>query len=386
MSELTNTKPPVHIRRQLLATASALVLLASVYGARDAKAEDADRPTVWLEVGGQLERVDGGFTPFEPKFLGQDSDTYKPVSPIDAQRPSRYSYGGEGKIAFQPEGSDWVLSGGLRYGRGNGGRQADKQLPAQILHERLGFPPAPYTQTARYQAFSQTQTHNSQSDLLLDFMAGKDVGVGIFGRPGSSVLSAGVRFAQFTARDGIANYARPKVGFENKYDTGTKYLAKGRFHNYMLKADRAESFHGIGPSLQWNSSDAVIGNPDNAEVMFDWGVNASLLFGRQKTKLQHRTQDLYFRPKVYTNQFDFFSTHSKLIYDNTVPRTRSRTVTVPNIGGFAGLSLRWTNAKVSLGYRADYFFGAMDAGIDTRVTKDRSFYGPFASISVGLGG
>jgi hypothetical protein len=57
---------------------------------------------------------------------------------------------------------------------------------------------------------------------------------------------------------------------------------------------------------------------------------------------------------------------------------------VPNVGGFIGASLRWSNAKVSLGYRGDFFFGAMDGGVDTRVSKDRDFYGPFASIAVGL--
>jgi hypothetical protein len=61
-------------------------------------------------------------------------------------------------------------------------------------------------------------------------------------------------------------------------------------------------------------------------------------------------------------------------------------VIVPNIGGFAGLSVRFPNAKVSLGYRADAFFGAMDGGIDVRKTYDRDFYGPFATISIGLGG
>jgi len=61
-------------------------------------------------------------------------------------------------------------------------------------------------------------------------------------------------------------------------------------------------------------------------------------------------------------------------------------VIVPNIGGFAGLSLRFPNAKVSFGYRADAFFGAMDGGIDARKTYDRDFYGPFATISIGLGG
>jgi hypothetical protein len=57
---------------------------------------------------------------------------------------------------------------------------------------------------------------------------------------------------------------------------------------------------------------------------------------------------------------------------------------VPNIGGFAGVSLKFPNAKISFGYRADLFLGAMDGGIDTRDSRDRMFYGPFASIAVGL--
>lgn len=52
----------------------------------------------------------------------------------------------------------------------------------------------------------------------------------------------------------------------------------------------------------------------------------------------------------------------------------------------AGFSVRFPNAKVSFGYRADLFFGAMDSGWDTRQTRDRSFYGLFASVSIGLGG
>jgi hypothetical protein len=59
---------------------------------------------------------------------------------------------------------------------------------------------------------------------------------------------------------------------------------------------------------------------------------------------------------------------------------------VPNIGGMAGLSLKFPNAKVSLGYRADFFFGAMDGGIDIAHKENVGFYGPFAAISIGLGG
>ncbi len=65
--------------------------------------------------------------------------------------------------------------------------------------------------------------------------------------------------------------------------------------------------------------------------------------------------------------------------------TRSRRVTVPNVGGFAGLSYNYANAKLSFGYKADFFFGAIDGGIDVRKSENRAFYGPYASISIGLG-
>jgi len=56
------------------------------------------------------------------------------------------------------------------------------------------------------------------------------------------------------------------------------------------------------------------------------------------------------------------------------------------VGGFAEISFRYADAKVSFGYRGDFFFGAIDGGIDTRKSENVGFYGPFASVSIGLGG
>jgi hypothetical protein len=67
-------------------------------------------------------------------------------------------------------------------------------------------------------------------------------------------------------------------------------------------------------------------------------------------------------------------------------QNRSRSVVVPNVGGFLGFSLKFPNAKASLGYRADFFFHALDTGIDARQTGTVGFQGPFATISIGLGG
>ncbi len=116
-------------------------------------------------------------------------------------------------------------------------------------------------------------------------------------------------------------------------------------------------------------------------MTLDWGVNAALLFGRQKTKIHHQT----------TGRF-----HSSFAPDTSLPityqrpatpdRTRSHGIVVPNIGAFAGFSVKYPSAKVSFGYKADFFFGAMDGGIDVRRTEDIGFHGPYASISFGLGG
>jgi len=81
-----------------------------------------------------------------------------------------------------------------------------------------------------------------------------------------------------------------------------------------------------------------------------------------------------------------FGTISVVPHHNTTPINRARTVIVPNLGGFAGLSFLYSNAKVSFGYRADFFFGAIDGGVDAAKKENRGFYGPFASVSVGIGG
>ncbi|HTO40389.1 MAG TPA: hypothetical protein VL026_05380, partial [Rhizomicrobium sp.] len=118
----------------------------------------------------------------------------------------------------------------------------------------------------------------------------------------------------------------------------------------------------------------LLGDTDVGALTFDWGVNAAALFGRQKVSGAHETRGIYFKGQGTTT------------LRTNVPVTRSRSVVIPNVGALAGLSVRYTNAKFSLGYRADYFFGAMDGGVDVRNTHDRSFHGPFAKVSIGLGG
>ena len=109
------------------------------------------------------------------------------------------------------------------------------------------------------------------------------------------------------------------------------------------------------------------------------GMNAALLFGRQKAAAHHESSgDYHYRKGKYP--------HTAYVPFRPHDTSRNRSVIVPNIGGFAGLSYNFPNAKISAGYRGDFFFSAMDGGLDTRKLENVGFCGPFASVSIGLGG
>lgn len=381
MSELTIINPG-KTRRGLLTTVSAAALICATGAA--AADRHADRPTVWIELGAQLERIGAASDPFAPPFIvnNADSPAFAPQSPLVTERSPRYSKGFEGKVTFQPEDSDWSFAASILYGRANGNKRVHEQTagihppPSAAVYGYDAF------QTLAVKNFSDTRAKHSESHMVLDFQVGKDVGLGIFGRNGSSTINAGVRFAQFSSRTDVELKARPWIGFHTTsipIGSGNYFTFPGikYWHTYGASLHKSASFRGIGPSLSWNSSANLAGSGSDGELTFDWGVNAALLFGRQKTQLDHAESGNLIHA--------LFGTYSSL-YKHEKAVTRSRSVTVPNIGGFAGLSVRYSAAKFSFGYRADVFFGAMDTGIDARHASDRSFHGPFATFSIGLGG
>jgi iron complex outermembrane receptor protein len=392
MSKVMNT-PRNRIKARLLTTASAVALTVSVYLIGSAEAADVDRPLVWIELGGQFEQFSGQGDTFAPPFISTyDWGAAGLTSPAATQSMHVFSYGGEGSISFQPSDSDWVFSAAVRYGRSHGARHVHEQPQGPTLHSvyayyvpGYGFPCCKSRTVNEFSSnFEDTRTTSSDSHIVLDFQVGKDVGLGMFGHGSTSVIGAGIRFAQFRSRAAVNINAREDVHFYNYFTGFTapgsyfagRYSPAERHRDFVLFGQGARSFGGLGPSLTWNASAPFVGNEEDGEVTIDWGVNAAILFGKQKSATKHQTSGYYVRPKYG---------HSVIAYPPMATRTRSRNVMVPNVGGFAGLSFRYSDAKLSLGYRGDFFFGAIDAGIDTRREATRAFYGPFASISVGLG-
>jgi len=353
MSELANVRRDQSTFRKRLLTTVCSAALATPLCISNTVAAETDRPQAWIELGGQFAEQENGQEIFAPQFLlTSPRPGFETASPIGLEKPSPTSWDGTAKVTFEPIGSEWIFSVGVLYGKSNRSRALSQQT-AHASHASYGV----------YNAYQLTSARSSSSHTILDFGTGKDVGLGMWGSRATSTLEVGLRYAQFSSRTMSAIASQPTN--VNSYEYYHIFRAN-------LVADR--SFTGVGPSLTWDSSVEVLGNRREGALTVDWGLDAALLFGRQRANVTHQTTN------NYKHNIHYLSVTQTGRSDN-----RRKNVTVPNAGGFMGLSWRYPNAKLSIGYKADFFFGAMDGGMDTRKEQNRSFYGPFATVSIGLG-
>lgn len=355
MSELIHSANKyMTLRLKLLAGASAIAITGYVSAIASAKADDATHPVLWIELSGQYSHMESSDPRLVPSFLSDSP--FDGLSHLSLENGPHTAWDKGAKLTLQPDGSNWFLVVGARYGKTSRSIVRDNHPTTEGLTK--------YS-TKHYNAFQNVSSHNSESHVILDFQVGKDVGLGRFGSGGTSAIDAGIRIAQFRARSHSDIKSQPT-------NLPTVYYTINRF---SASFDAARRFNGIGPALSWDASATLLGNPSGGNVTFDWGINGALLFGRQKTTTSHSTSE---------NSYHAYNRVP--VYQAANASVRSKALTVPNIGGFAGVSWRYPNAKVSFGYRADFFFGAMDVGLDRHRTTDVGFHGPFVSVSVGLGG
>ncbi|HEY5237740.1 MAG TPA: TonB-dependent receptor [Rhizomicrobium sp.] len=349
----------------------------SIFGNGDG---DDKRPLVWLQAGGNFAALSDDQQPFvavfaPPSPLSIPSDLPNSAA---AEKPPTSAFDWEGKLTYQPEDSDWVLKAGIRYGRSDKPSHIHKSLPAQTKTTFQFYgPPHPCNPTgdgictAFINEFSDVHGDNSEQHMMLDFTLGKDVGLGTFSEHSTSTISAGVRVVRLESNVNSDLNSDPLYAFDKAYFAKYHYLD-------IVSDQEKRSFGGTGPEVTWDASAPVFGNEGNGEITLDWGVNAAVLFGRQKAQLHSDVQT------TYCGYGTLSSCHN--IHETPHAVARSRQATVPNLGGYLGLSMRYRDAKVSFGYRADEFFGAMDGGQDTAKSYNRGFAGPYMNISVGLGG
>src|SRR5580692_1245839 len=282
MSEFVNARGQgKNFRRLLLATASAIALMELV-AADCAKAsdDDFDHPVLWIELGGQLSRLNEPSEPFTPPNMVDRPSTFLPSQKFE--RMPLYSIDRDGTLLFEPSGPDWVLSASVRYGRSSSNKHVHQQTHPKPLYQYKYYSSAEHklTRIPGDARFADTIVRNQDHHFIVDFQAGKDVGLGMLGRGAASVFNLGVRFAQFDTKSKIVLKSNPDWKITYKYAFGLKIPASV-YHSHAAAITAARSFHGIGPSISWNASAPILGNSESSELSFDWGVNAAVLFGRQ---------------------------------------------------------------------------------------------------------
>ena len=369
------------IRWKLLTGAS--VLAVTAYMSSAARAEDAASPQLWIELGGQLSQLDAGQEAFAPPIFDSRPSIFSPSQKFE--KPPLYGIDEYGSISLQPTDTDWIFTASIRYGRALSNRHVRQQTnPDPIVKYYHSYGRTKYPNAAH---FADTEARESEQHAIIDFQAGKEVGLGLFGGHTSSTINLGVRFAQFNSKSNVSLKSDPDWHFGYKYVSYPSYglthfkVMNGQpYHTNLAEFEAKRSFRGIGPSLQWKSSTPFAGNTEDGQLAVDWSVNAAMLFGKQRTRVHHQATSFY-QPGAILYQPERY-----VVYQPTpVDINRTKTVTVPNVGGSIGLTWQLQNFKMSFGYKADFFFNAIDGGIDKRKNENRGFFGPYASISIGLG-
>lgn len=351
MTEIVQHHVRKSLRYRLLLSASSAAVLVF---APEAQAQDS-HPAVWVELGGAFDQISRDASTWVPPNL---TDPIANPSPDPFGRSPAIGYDWDAAIEIQPNGSDWIYSASVRYGRAQRG---PRRFHDQTYEEKL-VSAGKYNLTTY--AFLNAREVSRSSHVIVDFSVGRDVGLGSF-HSGKATVHFGVRMAQLNERAEATLTA---------FSTAPAKYSSGKI---VHKADAlmARSYTGVGPAVSWDGATPFVGTLNDG-FSFDWGANASVLFGRQKARIALHTQDA---------RYNGGGAYTVLSHLTSAP-FRDRTVVVPNLGGFAGLSWRLPSGKVSLGYRADFFFGAIDGGVSTSQKDTRGFYGPFASFSFGLGG
>ena len=345
-----------------------------------------------LELGGQILRQDAPSHALQPSF----TDAFGPeINNFAAAQDDDFDWGDgrEVKLSWRPSDT-WIVSAALRYGRANSGlthlRNEHNTDEACVFGgDYAGFcsPDAPSFYYQSRINFSDAEVTKREEHTLVDFMVGREFGLGGLS---ASTLSAGLRYAQFESRtrmktDGIPDWVFPDGFYIPGFDvTHTRYRS-------LQAADR--EFNGVGPVVSWDASKALFGDPDAGHVDLDWSVSGGVLFGKQKTTIAGSGNYGFYEQNMAEDGLFVvvYPSYSWTPPDDEGPTTevnasRSESVTTPTAAFSLGLSYNVDRLKVGAGYRWERYFDVLDVGQAAASSGDRTVDGPYFKLSVGFGG
>lgn len=285
-------------------------------------------------------------------------------------------------LSWAPNPS-WRISGAYRYGKSS----ATPQVSSQEFVAGGVYPGIKYATDPTDVVYVESDPNHWVGDAqiqeefeLVEFKVGRDMGIGI-AHGVASTLSVGVRYAELrsvtrTNMDGVPDRYSPAL-----FDLLDIYpdIPERHYTRYIHASTAQRDFKGYGPTLSWESGLRLLGDPVQGQVSLDWMLGIAVLFGEQTSHQEEKRLARYYQGSVpVTNP-------TSVPYDDTVSTSRSKDVIVPQLSLDLGMSYAIQRVQVSLRYSWERYYDAIDGGLDTRKTYDRTVQGPVAQISIGFG-
>jgi hypothetical protein len=341
-----------------------------------------------IEVGGQVQRQDA---PYETMAIGWAQGVPPELDTKSVQnRKLDWGDARSLKVTWRPNGSPWMVSGAVRYGRTNGGRhdirgeiETTEKICAvpstHYFYYLLCNPASPYY-TQFYGIhhpttleWSDGNARDREEHQIIDFAVGRDVGVGALAH---STLSAGLRRASFESTTtlhakAIVNWNLPEgwIFLGGSYVEGSADLRTER------------EFEGFGPMLSWDAAASVLGSDETGHLNVDWSVGVGTLFGKQDTRIAGSERMV---PHAGSLKYPPLPGGTPVVTPHDAARKQN--VTVPVVDLALGLSYEAGRIKLGTGYRWERYFNVLDAGFAEEKDFDRTLDGPYLKVSLGFGG
>jgi hypothetical protein len=323
--------PPIQpsLRGALLTSASAVALSVSGSAAYAQNATPTTPQTVSLWVEGALFWTTGGSfnVPLIPGL----------VPPITAFNPNTGIEGAAGFDYRFPGNQLWHIVADVRYGRTKTATGNSSTFSSSFFHK--------YGSLIQQTNSTASNGVEKESHLVVDFMAGRDLGVG----SNAPELQFGVRVADLRA-SALVNESGKATFYSSHVFPPTVTTAQTAVTTFSSR------FFGAGPRL------AAAGNvPITSFWSFDYSGGIALLFGERMSNFY--SAGTFGTLAINTNTIAF----------------------VFNADAWAAVSYAITpNLKASAGIRGDYYNSPLmsyDINTGGSVNIDRLFWGPFVRLT-----
>jgi hypothetical protein len=283
----------------------------------------------------------------------------------------------------------------MRYGKTNGSASRTAQFDTDTVCG-FGGAFANRCQTKYDDPFFGPATHMAKTNRadatvwdreqfqIVDFTVGRDLGVGGLDQ---SRMTAGLRYAGLKSEtQGELRGVPDWYVHEAFLFPFPGYDATHTVYDIKVSADR--TFKGVGPTLTWDASKALLGTANGGHVDVDWSAGAGVMFGDQKVSIGGEQQAWHVDATGFQLAFpgQVVPPVPALTSGPAIDIHRSRRVTVPAADVSLGLSYKIGGFTAGAGYRWERYFNAIDGGYDQHKSYDRTIDGPYFKIAVGFGG